>query len=367
MAPPRAVSPSGFTASVDRIEEREWHECLTLFADATVYQTWAYGSVSWGRRSLSHLVVREGERVVGMAQFRIVRVPLLGTGIAYLRWGPLHRLHGSEGDPSVLRALIEAITDEYVRRRGLLVRIVPNAFQADSQGRTIEKAYAAAGFKPNTRVPQYRTIRVDLSAPPDQMRKRLDQKWRNQLNGAERNGLEIIEGTSEGLFDRFAGIYRELLERKQFDTTVDIEEFRRIQRELPDHLKMPILLAEKEGKLMAGLVASALGDTGIYLLGATSAEGAKAKGWILLQWRMMQWLKERGCRWYDLGGINPEKNPGVCHFKSGLGGQEVVQSHRHELSGSMRSRLCVSAGENLKRAAAFFKASRSGGGTIARA
>ena len=74
----------------------------------------------------------------------------------------------------------------------------------------------------------------------------------------------------------------------------------------------------------------------------------KAKGSYLLQWRMMQWLRERGCRWYDLGGVNPTRNPGVYHFKSGFGGAEAVQCQSRELSGSSWSSLCVNTAEKAR-------------------
>jgi lipid II:glycine glycyltransferase (peptidoglycan interpeptide bridge formation enzyme) len=35
---------------------------------------------------------------------------------------------------------------------------------------------------------------------------------------------------------------------------------------------------------------------------------------------MIMWLKENGYKWYDLGGINPEENPGTYQFKRGLSG-----------------------------------------------
>ena len=75
---------------------------------------------------------------------------------------------------------------------------------------------------------------------------------------------------------------------------------------------------------MAGLVASAMGDSAVYLLGATSDSGLNSKGAFLLQWTWIQWLKENGCESYDLGGIDPERNPGVYHFKSGLAGLDVT-------------------------------------------
>jgi hypothetical protein len=66
-----------------------------------------------------------------------------------------------------------------------------------------------------------------------------------------------------------------------------------------------------------------MGDSAIYLLGATSDNGLDAKGSYLLQWTLIQWLKESGVRGYDLGGIDPQQNPGVYHFKRGLSGTDV--------------------------------------------
>jgi hypothetical protein len=40
---------------------------------------------------------------------------------------------------------------------------------------------------------------------------------------------------------------------------------------------------------------------------------------------MILWLKENGFRWYDLGGIDPEGNPGVYSFKRGFSGIDVCQ------------------------------------------
>src|SRR5436309_15783119 len=80
-------SMQNFQPVIDQVSEREWNDLLSQFADASLYQSWAYGAVSWGEKNLSHLRLRSAGQVVGMAQFRIVRVPLLSSGIAYLRWG----------------------------------------------------------------------------------------------------------------------------------------------------------------------------------------------------------------------------------------------------------------------------------------
>jgi lipid II:glycine glycyltransferase (peptidoglycan interpeptide bridge formation enzyme) len=118
---------------------------------------------------------------------------------------------------------------------------------------------------------------------------------------------------------------------------------------------MRVFLADKEGKVYNALVVAAAGDTGIYLLAATSDAGLKSKGAHLLQWRAIEWLKSQGYRWYELGGINPEKNPGVFQFKNGLGGEDVHQVGVFESSGSTLSRACVRAGEQLRAAARILK------------
>jgi lipid II:glycine glycyltransferase (peptidoglycan interpeptide bridge formation enzyme) len=95
-------------------------------------------------------------------------------------------------------------------------------------------------------------------------------------------------------------------------------------------------------------VGSAIGDRGIYLLGATNDQGMKNKGSYLLQWRMIEWLKENGCHWYDLGGIDPDGNPGVYHFKSGLSGKDVYHVGQFDYAENRVSSMVVKLGEFIK-------------------
>jgi hypothetical protein len=64
---------------------------------------------------------------------------------------------------------------------------------------------------------------------------------------------------------------------------------------------------------------------------------------------LIGWLKERGVRWYDLGGIDPEGNPGVYHFKKGFSGMDVSQISPLVASESVLSRGFANAGLALKR------------------
>src|SRR5215471_18422395 len=79
---------------VDRSSPAEWSQMLELFGDANVYQSWSYGSVRWGRKNLSHLVLKRAGEVRGIAQLRILRPTRFKFGMAYLRWGPLVERRG---------------------------------------------------------------------------------------------------------------------------------------------------------------------------------------------------------------------------------------------------------------------------------
>lgn len=309
---------AGFTVEVDAIGPAAWDEALQSFDDASIYQTWAYGAVISGERNNSHIVLRNDGVIVAMAQARIVRLPLLPVGMAYVRWGPLWRRCGS-CDIRYFRQAIRALRNEYVCRQRLTLRLRPRLF--DAQPDNFDKILAEEGFGHVPSQARDRTILMDLSPPLEELYDGMKPHWKRELKVAGKNGLEIIEGTGEDLFDAFIGIYREMVSRKRFAEPNDISQFRSIQQRLPEPLKMRTMLCRSSGKLCAGLIASSIGATAVYLFGATSNAGKKSRGSYALQWALINYLKRQGVTSYDLNGINPEKNPGTFKFKDDLAGE----------------------------------------------
>lgn len=340
-----AITPS-FRVRINGIDRPRWDALLSVFSDASIYQTSAYGTERWGEKRLSRLVVGNEDSPVGIAQVAIVMLPIFRVGIAYVPWGPLWEKRGAKPEPECFRSILNALKEEYVSRRRLLLRIAPAVSQAERPeilDMLIEEGFAKSSLG-------YRTLILDLSPDLGTIRKQLDQKWRNQLNRAEKNELTLHEGSGEDLYNVFVDLYRQMFGRKQFRTDVDPEVFRAIQKALPEQQKMRILVCESDGKPIAAMVGTRIGDRGIYLLGATSVDGNRKKGSYLLQWRMIEWLKEQGCRQYDLGGIDPDGNPGVYHFKSGITDREIFHVGQYELSpGGFTSRV-VHAGEAIRNA-----------------
>jgi lipid II:glycine glycyltransferase (peptidoglycan interpeptide bridge formation enzyme) len=339
-------------AEVDRASDCEWSELLDQFDDANIYQTAAYGSVRWGEASLSRLVLKRDGEAVALAQFRIIRPTPLKFGMAYLRWGPLWEKRGNDPDPEIADRTAAAIREEYLHKRKLFVRILPNAFAGSARAALFQSAFSRFFGEHGGAGETDRTLVLDLSFSLELLRSRLDKKWRNQLTRSEKNDLTVIQGQGPQEFQIFCEMYRQMRRRKSFGTRVDVDEFGRMQQILPESQRLQILICQEKGVPVAGLVASAMGSSAIYLLGATSDRGLNAKGAYLLQWTLVRWLKQCGVRWYDLGGIDPEGNPGVYHFKKGMAGEDTCQIRPLTASESAVSSGLVKAGLAVQRTVA---------------
>ncbi len=320
----------------------KWDELLALFDDSNIYQTPAFGKFSKGGNKLEYNIIEKNGEVVAIAQVRIKTIPLLNKGIAYVRWGPLWQLQNQSPNPENLQLAIKKLTEEYVTKRKLVLRIMPNITDKS-------EIFSSLGFEKLPDHKPYRTFVVDIRDDFEEIRKRFRKKWRYSLRQAEKNGILVKSGDSIEMFDTFLILYRSMHNRKKFKEFVDVESFRNMQQLLPTQNKMKIFIAYFENNPVASIVVSAMGNTGIYLLGGSNETGLKYSASYLLQWKAIEWMKEKNIQYYDLGGIDPETNPGVYTFKKGLGGEDISFIGTYELSNGFLSKAIVNVAEKLRK------------------
>ena len=338
-----------FTAETDSLDQGQWSAVLQDFADANIYQTWAYGVARSGPSHLSRLVLKRDEHIVAAVQARLAGLPNLRLGLAYIRWGPLWKRRDGEMEEEVFRQMIRAVRNEYAICRGLVVRLLPNlcAEVEEPYSRMLEEE----GYEFKRGVQQYRTILMDARPPLSDLERGFHQKWRKHLNRARQNNLEIVEGEDHNLLEALGAIYNEMVDRKQFAGRADIAIYRRAQQALDRHERMWTILCKADGEVLAGALFSALGDTAVDLFRATSNRGVKTYGSYLVQWRVLEHLKQRGCQYYNLNGVNPARNPGGYQFKSQLAGKhgrEVDFLGTFDSYPNAVMRLLTDAGEQLR-------------------
>jgi lipid II:glycine glycyltransferase (peptidoglycan interpeptide bridge formation enzyme) len=341
---------SDFSYALERLAEDSWHGILEGFQDASVFQTTAFCAARASSPGVEHMVVRRGADVVAAAQIRLIRAPVVGKSVAYILWGPMCRRWRHEPDWGAFCKALRALRHEYVVKRGLSLRIAP-PLTADSEAEC-RPLFDHERYVPAARLANRRTIVLDVERPLDEIRKGLDKKWRNCLNRAEANNLELREGCSDAMFDVFLVMYREMLSRKRLAEPGDIRTFRAIQSLLPARLKMNVIVAFEKGEPSAGAICSAIGRRGLYLFGATANSGMQNKASYLVQWRAVQWLKDMGCAEYDLHGSNPRSNPGVYAFKMGLcgrNGKEVDMLGPFDAYEGLLNRLVLTLGDRANQ------------------
>jgi len=332
-----------YSVSVDQVQKDEWEFRLSDFADASIYQTWSYGMAHHGQGKTSHLVVSRDQRVIGLAQVRIVQLPLAVGGVAYVSRGPVWQRKGEGPMLENLRQVVIALRTEYAERRGFYLKLAPNLFANSTHPALQMLEDCGYRWSPSG----YRTLLIDLSPSPDELRTGLRRGWRRCLREAENAGLKMVEGRDVALYDRALAVHREMHQRKRYAEFVNMEQFRVMQEQLPDALKMWIVLCEYEGETVSALAWTVFGEIGLPLLGATGKKGLEIHASHLMLWRMIQWFKERGYRYCDLAGIAPERNPGSYTFKAGLAkghGMEASLLGEFDLCENAVSRLAYQAG-----------------------
>jgi peptidoglycan pentaglycine glycine transferase (the first glycine) len=309
----------------DRAEdEKAWNGRVTAAPGGHILQSWAWGEL---KSNFGWRVERLGLDSAS-AQMLYRSLPGGVGSIAYVPKGPL--LDWDDGQ--ALRYLTAAIRPLTRRRRAICLKIEPDL--EDSPGR--DEHLRAAGFRPSPQpIQPRRTIVVDLNAEPDAIMARMKQKTRYNIRLAGRKGVTVRPGDG-GDLPAFYRLMEDTARRDGFAIHSQAY-YEAVHRLFVSAGQGRLLLAEYEGRLLAGVVAVSLGDIACYLYGASADEGRDLMPSYLLQWEAMVWARERGCHTYDLWGVPDEDEPaleagfaqrgdglwGVYRFKRGFGGRLV--------------------------------------------
>jgi lipid II:glycine glycyltransferase (peptidoglycan interpeptide bridge formation enzyme) len=310
-----------YILEVNRISKESYNETLDLFEDSNLYQTYEYNLQAKGGRNMCIVVLKKGDKVLGVSIVRIVKVPFFNFGLAYIYRGPVWQRKNEFNPIENLSIFLQLLKEEFVLKRKLVLRISPNILKEKDE--KFEKLFIDLGFTSQGKSAGFDTFYIDLDLPLEELRKNLSRNWRKKLKKSESEKLRIVSGSEDSLFQEVANLYFEMVKRKKFDPGIDVFKLKATQFCLPMSMKMISTICYSNDVPISGLVFSAIGYIGIPILAATSNLGIDYDGSYLLHWQMLMYLKENGFKYFDLGGIDKEKNPNVYNFKHGMGGIEV--------------------------------------------
>lgn len=156
----------------------------------------------------------------------------------------------------------------------------------------------------------------------DELMAQFHSKTRYNIRLAQRKGVTVELRGQEAIGD-FSRLMLETGVRDGF-VTRNADYFSAMLENLGQHARL--YMAYYEGQAIGGTLAIWFGDKVWYLYGASSNEHRNLMPNYLLQWHMICWAVENGCRIYDFRGVSgdiSEDNPlyGLYKFKKGFNGE----------------------------------------------
>ena len=294
-----------------------WDQAISEFEDISCEQTDCYMSGQWGGRTHRLIVRDDVGKVVGGAIVVMFSAPVVGSGLAYVKFGPVWRRRGEQYDAKTYKAVVKALIREFCDRRGALLSILP---RPSPDYEPIEKTcLEELGFVTRRALDDPDRYLVRIHEDETSQSRALDQKWRYNLRKALKNNLTIKCFSDDGGDDVFRSLHDEMTARKKFSDSDALSIMPGVRAGLNRAMQPHTFIAYHNDVPIAGAIIAVHGDTAYYLFGATSHKALPLKAGYALQWEILQWLQGKNARWYDLGGTLAE--PGLHQFKKGLVGK----------------------------------------------
>jgi len=287
----------------------EWDRALAAL-DGHPLQSCLWGDARQALEGIVHhrwLSRRDGEPVW---MIRVEERKVLGGKIA---WAP----RGPTGRTAEFSLAVPPGFDERLKAEGFLLLISDPWIKIAN---VLQQGSARSG----PRKPQ--TIWLDLSLGKDGIFKNMHKHVRNGIRRTAKTGINVDTICHPERIDAFVGLCRSISVRKGFElrlTSAFIKALLNDSRTRKD-VEAALLVSLKDGRLGAGLFILRVGKS-VHLIGAgTNRDLRRERVGEACQWGVIEWAIARGCTLYDLGGIDPAKNPSVFEFKKRLGGEEIT-------------------------------------------
>ena len=331
---------------------QRWNEIISQLPYNHVLQSYQWGQFkSLHGWSAHRLIFRDNATIKGAALVLQRKLPRLPWGIMYVSKGPMLDYSDAELVNKVLFHLERLARQQ----KALLIKIDPDiSFEDDNpnwariQGKVtapaqpvpvsspVVEALTHRGWKLSNEQVQFKnTVLIDLGQSEEELLARMKPKTRYNIRLASRKGVRVRPGRVDDI-DTFYRIYAETSVRDEFPIR-PFEYYNDVWQSFLQDGMADLLLAEWEGKVLAGLMLFRLGHKAWYIYGASSNEKRNLMPNHLLQWEAIRLGKQKGCLLYDLWGapdILNEGDPmwGVYRFKKGLGGQTVCHIGAYDFS-----------------------------------
>ncbi|MBU1255796.1 aminoacyltransferase [Patescibacteria group bacterium] len=176
------------------------------------------------------------------------------------------------------------------------------------------------GFKKSLKeIQPSKTIILNINKSEEELLKQMHHKTRYNIGLAKKKGVTVQEMDlkDKESINIFIDLLEQTAQRDKFHIHSK-EHYKKMLEILGKDGIAKLFLAKYKDKIIAGILNSFFNQTAVYSHGASDYNYRDLMAPYLLQWQAIIQAKEHGLKYYDFGGIDEEKWPGVTRFKKGF-------------------------------------------------
>lgn len=311
----------------------EFEAFVKTHPQGDVLQTYAWSKQKpmWTFRAI--LVRNDDDSIRGAMSVLIRKIPATPFSLMYAARGPVCDIN----DKEVLSELLKGAKELAKQFRCYVLKLDPDVTFDET---TFMKNMDELGFILAPKAlnfeniqPQYVMILNIEGKNEDEVMAMFKSKTRYNIRLAKKKGVTVRICGKEAVPD-FYKIMVETGSRDQFMIRPE-QYFADMLDNLGDMCRL-YMAYSAEGEPIAGTIACQTSDTVWYMYGASSNSHRNLMPNYLLQWEMIRWAIETGCRLYDFRGISGDRSEdnhlyGLYRFKSGFNAEftEFVGEYRY--------------------------------------
>ncbi|MBK8086032.1 MAG: GNAT family N-acetyltransferase [Devosia sp.] len=288
----------------------QWEHLLERADRPHSVQAFGYGeakaATGW---HVSRQLITHGGRPVAMVQALEKRILGLRV-VTRINRGPM--LLAPDASAGLVTAVYRAVRNRWGRLPFGILLLAPALLETPENREIMTRA----GFRPR-QSNGWGSARLDLTQPVDAVFQGFEHSWRKAIRAADKAGVTVRVVDSEADHQWMIDRHLQNMAEKGF-TGHDAEFLRGLRAS--SGASYVLLQAMHEGAPVAGLVMLKFGGVADSIVAWFGDAGRKVKAGNAITWAAIQEMQRRGCRSYDVGGINSDK--GFSSFKSGMNGTE---------------------------------------------
>jgi dTDP-4-amino-4,6-dideoxygalactose transaminase/lipid II:glycine glycyltransferase (peptidoglycan interpeptide bridge formation enzyme) len=349
----------GASKNAHRVEEiknkDEWENFIQKARPHSFLHSWLWGEHN---ATTGHVIFRVGVRKGGslVAAALFIEVQARRGSFLLCPHGPVFAANENE------TALLKLITQEATRigqaEQCDFIRFCP--LTEDSLKNA--EMYRTVGFR-NAPIHMHPELSwmLDITKSEDDLMREMRKTTRYLVKKMEKEGVEISVSADPDDIEKFWPIYQATVQRQQF-TPFKKDELRKEFELFAKDNNAAFFFGTQGGDIVAAAIIIFYNGQAFYhhsgslSSGSTPLTTGGSNVSYLLQWRVIQEAKRRGCTLYNFWGISPADRPhhpwaGLSLFKKGFGGfaEKYLHAQDKPLTAKYFLNFVVETARRLRR------------------